>query len=60
MDRLGADRDILGLGAVRHGESYRVPLAVAYDNELAGSVYDFYETDFERFGYDRESWRLGE
>ena len=59
MERLGADQDMLGLGAVRHGESYRMPLAAAYDSELARSVYDFYETDFERFGYDRESWRFG-
>lgn len=58
MGRLGAAQEVLDIGTVRYGESYRVPLAVAYDAELAADVYELYKADFEGFGYDKESWRF--
>ena len=30
--------------------------AAVYDKELADCVYEMYKGDFERFGYDRDSW----
>lgn len=29
-----------------------------YDQELADKVFRYYGPDFDRFGYDRESWRI--
>lgn len=37
------------------------PVGLAtYDENLAGKVYSLYRGDFERLGYDRDSWRDGQ
>ena len=58
MAKLGAPDDVRAFGSTPYGKSYEIPLAVAYDKEIADSVYELYREDFERFGYDRESWRF--
>jgi len=38
-----------------------VPVGLAtYDRDLADKVYSLYREDFERLGYDQNSWRAGE
>jgi hypothetical protein len=36
--------------------SNRTAGASHYDEDIAKAVYELYESDFEAFGYDRESW----
>jgi len=37
------------------------PVGLAtYDQDLADKVYSIYREDFERLGYDRDSWRDGQ
>ena len=39
-------------------ESQRLPLAIAYDKNLADYVYGIFKDDFEAFNYDRDSWMI--
>ncbi|HVV38615.1 MAG TPA: sulfotransferase family protein [Acidimicrobiales bacterium] len=54
--RLGVTEDVLALAGEVTNPTPDFPLAVAYDTELANVVYDYYREDFERFGYDADSW----
>ena len=56
MDRFDAPEDVRAMAFTLCGRTYKIPLAVAYDSDLAGVVYDIYREDFETFDYDRDSW----
>jgi hypothetical protein len=58
LRRLGAPESVLAMAAERTNSTTQVPLAAAYDRDLADRVYARYEPDFETFGYERESWRF--
>jgi hypothetical protein len=53
---LGAGPEILELASEVTNPTEDIPMAAAYDSELAAIVYDYYRDDFERFDYDRNSW----
>jgi dermatan 4-sulfotransferase 1 len=57
LERFGASRQLRDLASEIVGASAAVPMAVAYDTELANIVYEMYRLDFETFGYERDSWR---
>ena len=57
LERLGAPPEVVATAAEVHGRSFRVPLAISYDKELADVVYPMYREDLEAYEYDRESWR---
>jgi sulfotransferase famil protein len=57
LERLGAPPEVVATAEEVHGQSFRAPLAVSYDKELADVVYAMYREDFEAFAYDRDSWR---
>ena len=57
LARLDAPREILTLNAEVTNPTRPLSLAAVFNTALAGRVFDFYREDFERFGYDRESWR---
>jgi hypothetical protein len=56
LTRLGAAQDVLTIAAEVTNPTSELPVAAAYDSELAGVVYDFYRDDFDAFGYDKDSW----
>ena len=56
LDRLDATAEVRATASIFHGQTSKIPLAVAYDRELANTVYEVYREDFETFGYDRDSW----
>ncbi len=56
LTKLNASDDLIARVAERVNTTPQVYHAAAYDKELADSVYELYEEDFENFGYDRDSW----
>lgn len=58
LRQLGAGDEVVALAARVSNPSPQLPLAAAYDRELADVVYRLYEPDFEAFGYARDSWLL--
>lgn len=56
LERLHAPDAVSANASVVRGQSTKVPLAAAYDRELASSVYEWYRKDFELFGYQKDSW----
>ena len=56
LTRLEAPDSVLAQASVVRGNTPKVALAAAYDRELASTVYEWYRSDFEAFGYDRDSW----
>ncbi len=58
LERLHAPPDVVAIADQIHNPTYKSPLAEAYDKALADQVYDFYEADFELFGYSKDSWRF--
>jgi hypothetical protein len=56
LTRLDAPSDVLELAAQVTNPTSELPMAAAYDSELAAIVYDYYRDDFETFGYARDSW----
>jgi hypothetical protein len=43
------------------GKNVSAPMSFAtYNESLADKVYSLYQADFERLGYDRDSWRGGQ
>ncbi|MEY2418351.1 MAG: hypothetical protein QOG90_1031 [Actinomycetota bacterium] len=56
LDRLGAPADVIALATEVTNPTDELPMAAAYDSELAALVYDYYRADFEAFGYERDSW----
>ena len=57
LERFGAPQKLKESITDVVGASTPLPNAVAYDTELASSVYEMYKLDFETFGYERDSWR---
>ena len=60
LNRLNAPVKAHATAARVNNQTAKIPLAAAYDGELADSVYEFYQEDFELFSYDRDSWMLEE
>jgi hypothetical protein len=56
LQRLGAPDDVLVLAGQVTNPTEPIPMAAAYDSELAAIVYEYYRDDFETFGYGRDSW----
>lgn len=56
LERLGAKPGVVALADEITNPTDHVPLAAAYDSELASIVFDYYRADFDAFGYDRDSW----
>jgi hypothetical protein len=58
LRRLDAPNDVIDLASEVINPTAPVPLAAAYDAELANRVHDYYRADFETFDYDADSWRF--
>lgn len=56
LRRLSAPDHVVALAADVTNATPRLPLAAAYDRDLADTVYRKYEPDFEAFRYRRDSW----
>ena len=56
LQRLGAPPDVVASASKVHGQSVKIRLPSAYDQELADTVYEIYRADFDAFGYERDSW----
>jgi hypothetical protein len=56
LERLHAPADVVALAVEVTNPTEYLPPAAAYDTALAALVYDYYRDDFERFGYERDSW----
>ena len=56
LHRLGVTDDVRALATEVTNPTPELPLAAAYDIDLARVVYDYYRDDFDTFGYDRDSW----
>lgn len=56
LERFGAPPEVVARVAVRYNVTLPIHHPVAYDRELADSVYELYREDFDRFGFDRHSW----
>lgn len=56
LGRLAAPASVRALAEEVTNPSSDIPMAAAYDSELAAIVYDYYRDDFDAFGYERESW----
>jgi hypothetical protein len=54
--RLGAPPSVLTLANEVTNSTPQMPLAAAYDQELADLVYRYYQPDFDDFGYQRDAW----
>ena len=57
LDRLNAPGDVRAMATTVTNASAHIPLAAAYDTELARRVHDHYLADFATYGYDEHSWR---
>ena len=58
LERLQAPAEVLAIARQRINETSPIPLVAAYDTVLARTVHDHYAADFERFGYEADSWRF--
>ena len=58
LERLNAPEEVVAIADVVHNATAKFPLSAAYDAALADKVYDFYEADFERYCYPKDSWRF--
>lgn len=58
LERLGAPPAVVASAAEVVNRTYSVQPPLVYDRTLADTVYDMYAPDFERYGYDRDSWML--
>ncbi len=56
LQRFNAPAALLTTLAERVNTTAQLPLAAAYNKELADLVYAIYKDDFEVFGYARDSW----
>ena len=56
LERIGAPADVLAVASEVTNPTEPLPPAAAYDSQLAALVFAYYREDFERFGYDRDSW----
>lgn len=58
LERIGRSRDdIDGVEDINRSQVPDDDGAVVYTAEIAALVFERYRRDFERFGYDRDSWR---
>lgn len=55
----GAPQDEIDRVSVRNNATLPVHHPLAYDKELADIVYDLYRDDFDRYGFERNSWLYG-
>lgn len=56
LRRLDAPDTVVALAGEVTNATPQLPLAAAYDRQLANIVYEKYRADFEAFDYDRDSW----
>ena len=56
LQQFGADESVLNAVAERKNPTTQLPLAAAYDWKSAERVYALYQSDFEAFGYEKNSW----
>jgi len=56
LRQLDVPAEIVATASEVRNPTTQIHHAAAYDGELADCVYEMYEADFERFGYDRDSW----
>lgn len=56
LAHLNATAEVLAVACKIRNPTVKVHHALAYDKELADSVYQTYQVDFENFGYSRDSW----
>lgn len=49
--------DERGAPPMPRGNESRQDFGGGFNEELAGIVYEYFKPDFDRFGYDRDSWR---
>lgn len=59
LGELGASGHVLEIASEVTNSTPQVPLAAAFDRDLAEVVYLYYRADFEAFGYSRDSWMFG-
>jgi hypothetical protein len=58
LDRFGAPAPLKATVAEAVNPTPNLPLAAAYDKDLADYVYQVFLDDFHAFGYDRNSWMV--
>ncbi len=56
LKRLVAPPEILATVSEVKNATYMLHPAIAYDSALARMTCEIYESDFQSFGYDRDSW----
>jgi len=56
LDKLGA-LDLMPLAMQNHSVTSEKGSKFVYDERLAKIVYEVYRQDFERFGYEKDSWQ---
>ena len=56
LARLAAPEEVKERAEEVYNPTHPVHHVVAYDRDLADLVYDHYRKDFERFGYEKDSW----
>lgn len=56
LERLDAPQPVLTTARQVTNSTTQLPLAGAYDRELADRVFTYYEADFDAFGYARDGW----
>ena len=58
LRRLDAAPEVLATASEAKNSTPFVQAALVYDRELAERVFELYRADFERYGYDRDSWMV--
>lgn len=56
LTRLNAPDGIKEIALNNYNPTIQVHHAIAYDRELADVVYNLYQSDFEAFGFEKDSW----
>ncbi len=58
LQRLEASKTLMTdfLKPINRSSVQQIPLAAFYDWELAERVYEYYKSDFELYGYEKNSW----
>ena len=56
LQRFNAPQEIARRVSVRRNVTLPVHHPLAYDRELADSVYELYRQDFEQYGFEKNSW----